>query len=157
MIAATLSTQLQSISGTDEASTITAWTAMWATYFAAALAGSGPGVLFTANASPINTAKAAMAAAMSGMCASGAAAAKIQAGIIAWWGALAASPGSYFTGASSITAPAGLTGIAAGLPALFDLNKLETTKAPACDRIATFFHDQNAGGSADISGAKTIT
>lgn len=152
----TLSAQLQGISASTEAATITTWGSMWATYFAGAVAGSGPGVAFTTDAGYIATAKAAMALAMAGMCASGAAATKVQAGIVAWWDTLVASPGSYFTGASSITKPSGLTSIASDLPAQFTLNEAETTKAAACDRLATFFAGKNAGGSANISGSQTI-
>ncbi len=154
---ASLSTSLQSISATTEAETITAWGHAMADYFAGAVAGSAPGVAFTTNPTHITTAKAAVAAAMSGMCTSGQAATKVQAGIVAWWAALAASPSNYFTGAASVTAPTGITSIAANLPAAFEDNKLELTKAAACNRLATLFHDAQAGGSANISGAQTIS
>lgn len=156
MSSATLSTQLQAISGATELAARNSWADKWATYFAGAITSNG--VSFTVNATHINTAKAAMAAAMSGLSVSGQAFAKIQAGIIAWWDTLVASPSNYFAGASSITKPAGLTSIASNLSPICANNKDTSASASvACGAIAASLHSSNGGGSADISGARTIT
>lgn len=151
MSSATLSTQLQGISGGTEGAAITAWTAAWAAYFAGALAGSGPGVSFTTNPTHITTARNAMAAAMSGLTTSGQADDKVQAGIIAWWDALVANPGNFFAGATSITKPVSLTSIAGALPAIFATNVSTAASAVvACGAVATSIHGNNGGGNSDL-------
>lgn len=148
--AATLGGELEDISGASEAAAITAWTAAWATYFAGAVAGSQA---FTGDAGQIATARSLMGDAMSGLSVSGQADDKVQAGIIAWWDRLVAAPGSYFSGATSITKPANLTSIAAALPAIFADNKDGAlSSAAACSAIATSIHGNNAGGSSDLGG-----
>lgn len=154
---ATLSTQLQGISGATEGAAITSWTAAWAAYFAGAVAGSGPGVAFTSDPTAITNARNAMATAMTGLSSSGQGDDKVQAGIEAWWTHIAASPGTYFSGASAIAAPAGLSGIAAALVSIFSTNTAPgVTTAQACDAIAAELHTRNAGGTATIGGSQTI-
>lgn len=158
MLSATLSTQMQALNGSTEAATITAWTLAWQTYFIGAVAGSGPGVNFSSSSIFRGLCRSAMAAQMTGLSVSGQSAAKIQAGIIGWWDHLVANPGSAFSGASSITKPAGLTGIAAALPAIFATNQSTlATKIVACNAIAASIHGNNASGSANIGGSQTIT
>jgi hypothetical protein len=151
---ATLSTQLQAISGSTEAAARVSWSGAWATYFAGAVAGAVP---FTTNPTHIATARAAMEAAMVGLSVSGQGAAKIQAGIIAWWDALVANAANYFAGASSITKPSGLTSIASNMGPILTSNKNTAASASvACGAIAAQIHADNGGGSANISGAQTI-
>ncbi len=154
---ATLSTQLQAISGATEAAAITAWSEAWATYFAGAVAGSGPGVAFTTTPVTIAAARAAMEAAMVGLATSGQGDNEVQDGITAWWTYLSANPAACFAGASAVAAPGGLSGIAAAVAALFATNSAPgVTAATACDAIAAALHTANAGGTATISGAQTI-
>lgn len=151
MTASALSTQLQTISGATEEAAIAAWAVAWAAYFAGAVAGSGPGVAFTTNPTNIASARAAMAAQMTGLSATGAGAGKIQAGIIGWWDYLVAHPATFFSGAASITKPANLTSIAAALPTVFDNNKATSASAAvACLAVATSIHGNNTGGSSDL-------
>src|SRR5512140_327970 len=84
-------------------------------YFADAMSN---GVPIAAGALP--AAKAAMAAALVGMSVSGAGAAKIQAGIIAYWGAVI--PAVAWPTTLLITPPPGLGTIAASLTAIFAAN-----------------------------------
>lgn len=154
---ATLSTQLQGISGATLAAAKAAWSAAWATYFAGAVAGSGPGVAFTNNSATIAAARAAMEAAMGALATSGQADDAVQAGVVAWWDYLVANPGACFAGASSVTKPSNLTSIAAALPSIFSTNtSTAASSSVACDAVAASIHGNNAGGSANISGSQTI-
>lgn len=87
-----------------EPAAITAWANAWRMYFAGAESNSVP-----ITPAILATAESAMASAMGGLSTTGAAA--IQAGIIAWWGALAPPP-SVFSGASALVPPVGLATIA---------------------------------------------
>jgi len=151
-----LSTALQGISAITYSAAANAWADAWAAYFAAAVTSNG--VSFTTNPVNIALAKADMAAAMITPFASDGKNA-VQAGIVAWWSRLSGSPGSYFTGASAIAAPAGLSSIASSMNAsVFVPNKSETTKPPAMDRMANFLDGKNAGGTATIGGTpRTIS
>ncbi len=152
MSSATLSAQLQAISGGTEGAAIAAWTAAWAAYFAGAVAGSGPGVAFTTDPTAITNARNAMAAHMTGLASDGLADDRVQAGIVGWWDHLVANPGTYFAGATSISKPSELTDIAAALPAIFASNTSGSLSASAaCDAIASAIHSRNDGGSAFIS------
>lgn len=146
----TLSTQLQGISAITFAATATAWADAWAAYFAGAVTSNG--VAFTTNPTAIANAKADMDAAMIAPFATDGKAA-VQAGIIAWWDRLVSAPGTYFTGASAIAKPSGLTTIASTMEAdVFVANRLEATKAAAMDRMAAFLATHNTGGTATIGG-----
>lgn len=149
MAAATLSNQLQAISGADEAAAITSWVLAWQTYFAASVSnGSNPFI-------PNVGARNAMAAALAGFSVSGQGPTKVQAGIVAWWGALSASPGTYYSGVSSVTPPSGITNIAANLPAIFTSNKNGAlSSSAACGTVAASIHTSNSGGSTN-AGAIT--
>jgi hypothetical protein len=75
----------------------------------------------------------------------------VQAGIIAWWDYLVAHPAACFTGASSVTKPAGLTGIAAALVSVFASNTSGALSASAaCGAVATSLHGNNANGSTNM-------
>lgn len=150
-----LSTRLTAINSADEAATKTAWSAAWRAYFIESGAGAVP---FTGSGIAQTAAQNAMIAAMN--LAAGFsvdAPATVQAGIIGWWDHLVANPATFYLGASSITKPSGLTGIASGMPAVFALNQLETTRAPASNRMTTYLHTANLGGSANISGSQPIS
>ena len=110
----------------------------------------------TTNPTNIANAKADMAAAMNAVFASDGKAA-IQAGIVAWWARLSSAPVSYFSGASDIQPPSGLNTIASSMEAsVFVPNRLETSKAPAMDRMSSFLHVKNAGGTARIAGQNRV-
>lgn len=149
------STSLQGISATTEAAARTAWGTAFRAYFNAAITSNG--VSFTSSNIVKALIASTMANAMTGLSTSGPAA--IQAGIDAWWTAMQGAPSTYFSGATAIAKPAGLTSIASGMEAsVFVANRLETTKAAAMDRLANYLHGLNAGGTATIGGvARTIT
>jgi hypothetical protein len=154
MAAATLGTALQGIGGSTDSGACDDWATAWATYFADAVSSTGD--TFTTNTTYIAAAKSAMAAAMSGLSAAGAGAAKVQAGVIAWWDYLVANPTGSFTGSpASVTKPTTLTSIAAALPSVFASNQSGSVSAAVgCLAVATSIHGNNAGGK--VAG-KTIT
>jgi hypothetical protein len=146
--AATLSTQLQAISGATEAAARVSWSAAWATYFADAISDA---TSFTTNPTHIATARAAMEAALVGFSVTDQGATKIQAGIIAWWDAIVANPGNFFSGSVTATKPAGLTSIAANMQPILTTNKNNASSAAvACGAIATQIHSDNAGGTTNL-------
>jgi len=146
MSSATLSTQLQTLAPTgDEVTAVTRLAQAWQTYFSDAAAGAVPFV------STVPAAKAAMAAALVGMSVTGAVA--IQAGVAAFWGALAASPTLYFPTATVVTPPPNLATIAAVLVPVFLANTVGSLSLQdACDAIAAVLHVANIGGSATLPG-----
>jgi hypothetical protein len=147
MNASMLGVQIAAISGATEVAVRVLWADAWATYFSTAQAGTTPFAPLAPGR--LTEAKVDMAVAMVGLSVPGQAAAKVQAGIIAWWDCLVSHPAAYFAGATAITKPPGLTCIAADLPPSF-----------ATDRSGQLsiavLHSHNAGGAADISGSQTI-
>lgn len=134
-----------------EADAIDTWTAAWSAYFADA---ETNGIPVTPASLP--TAESAMAGALAGMSASGAGAQKIQDGITAWWGAVAAVPADFFTGSILITPPPGLSGIKDALQTKFDENRDgKVTEDAAYNAIAGVLHPANLGGIATFPGAPT--
>lgn len=107
---------------TTELDAIEAWAEAYKLYFADAEANAVP-VL----APILETAKAAMAGAMTGLSVTGAAA--IQSGITAFWTALA-PPASVFTAATLITPPPGLAAISADILLAAPNNVLGKKSAP---------------------------
>lgn len=152
---ADFSTSLQTINATTESASRTAWGTAFRAYFAAAITSNG--VSFTSSSIARALIASTMASAMTGLSTSGPAA--VQAGIDAWWTAMVNSPGTYFSGATAVAKPSGLTSIASGMEAsVFVPNRLEATKAAAMNRLATYLHGLNAGGTATIGGTpRTIT
>lgn len=122
----------------NEPDAIEAWASAWNTYFADAVSNSVP-ILPTA----LPSAKTAMKTAMTGLKVTGSA--SLQAGIVAWWGAL--PPSGTFTGATGVTPPPTLSGIAAALSPVF-LSNRGKTKAEAALAVANALHAQNLGGLA---------
>lgn len=145
---ATLATQLDSQVGNvgTEAAARTAWAQAWRNYFAGASSNSVP-----IAAAALNTAQTALASGLTGMSTSGGSA--IQAGLIAWWGALV--PAIAFPPATVITPPAGLSGVAAALVAVFAANNAPgVTKTQALTALATSLHAHaGIGGTATFPPA----
>jgi hypothetical protein len=121
-----------------EADAIEAWASAWNDYCAEAASNS-----LTMLPAALVPAKEAMMAAMVGLKVTGSA--SLQAGIIAWWGAL--PPAGTFTGATAITPPPTLSGIAAALSPVF-LSNRGKSKADAVQAVADVLHTQNLGGQA---------
>jgi hypothetical protein len=132
-----------------EVDAIDAWTLAWSKYFEDAETNGIP-VEVTA----LLSAESAMRSALVGMSQFGQGAAKIQAGIIAWWGAIAAAPITFFPGAILVTPPPGLGGIAAALAVVFASNIAgSVSKEDAYSAIAGALHPLNLGGTATFPGA----
>lgn len=103
------------------------------------------------------TAKAAMAAAMTGLSTAGAAA--LAAAIAAYWTTLASTPGVIFVGATAITPPVLLVNIQTDLEAVFAVNtSTSASKDKAMGNISKVLHVDNQGGTATfpIIGPKPI-
>lgn len=154
MSQATLKAELiaMDLYGTESAA-IEAWAEAFTTYFedaesedtqvpvivAALRAGGGP--------------KDQMKSSMSGMSGSGQGATKITAGITSFWSPMISAPGTYFAGATAMTAPPGLAGLTATLEATFDTNtSTKASEDDAMDAIATDIHGANAGGTVTLPG-----
>lgn len=108
--------------------------------------------------SAFSAAQAKLETALQGISGSNAAATKLQAGLIAWWGELQANPSAYFVGASSITPPSVLSSLAVELQAVFDQNNDDIeaagtiTSELALDRIAQALATGNTGGILEMPG-----
>jgi hypothetical protein len=91
----------------------------------------------------------AMRGALTGLSTTGAAA--IQAGIVAFWGALV--PAVVFPPALAIIPPPTLAGIAAALTPVFLANTVgKLGKEPSMDAISVVLHANNLGGTAAFLG-----
>lgn len=147
LVAATLAAGLVNMTPTNsEASAISAFADAWGTYFATAMAGPVP-----YSGDPTSTAKNALKAAMVGCSAFDQGAAKIQAGIVAYWGAIVAAPPSFFAAAVAVVPPAGLVSIAATLLPIFASNTAGNLPlATAALNVANALHASNQGGTATI-------
>ncbi len=133
-----------------EATAISNFANAWTTYFqGASVSGASIGSLAAA--------KSAMQGALVGMSAPNAGAAKIQAGITAFWGVIVASGASLWVITPSIITlvapPPTLGGIAAALSGVFASNAADPTKtiAQATNAIATVLHTNGGlGGIATV-------
>jgi len=131
-----------------EATAITNFTNAWATYFAGASVTGVP-------VGSLAAAKSAMQGALVGMSLANAGAAKIQAGITAFWGVIVTSGPTLWVLTPSVitvvTPPPTLGGIAAALTAVFASNAADPTKtlAQATNAIAIVLH--NNGGLGGIA------
>ena len=144
---------------TTEADAVTAWAEAFATFFEGdgATQGAMSNLVYVA-AGAIAAAKAAMAAALSGMGVPGAGAAKIVIGIIAFWGALV--PATAWPTVTLITPPTLLAGLDTTLQTTFNTNRdTPKTKDAAMDAIASDIYTANQGGLATwpALGAVAIT
>lgn len=142
MSADTLATELKAMPLFDnEPDAAAAWADAFDVYFQDAEAGAG-GPVVPAGLAPC---KAAMESALSGMSGSGQGAAKIQAGILAYWGEIIAA--TAWVTCTEVTPPPGLSGLAAALQAVFSGNAVPgVTKDQAYDNIATAIHGINIVG-----------
>lgn len=148
MSAATLSTQLQNLTPTtSEATAIGRFVNAWGNYFAASAAN---GVPYTVNAAHFS----AMQSAMAGASAPGAGAAKIQAGIVAWWASVLSTFAATYAGSIALVVPTTITTIAAALtPVLASNTAGGLSLASACTQIANTIHPLNLGGTATFPPA----
>lgn len=151
---AALSTALQDVSADTENDAIGQWVDAWATYFAGAI--SSNGVQFAPNPANLTLIKNDMITKMNGLATNGPSAVGVA--INGWWVFMQGAPASYFAGATAISVPTGVSTIASDMEtSVFVSNRLETSIAPAMDRLASFLHTKNSGGSATIGGvARTI-
>lgn len=119
-----------------------AWAEAYRTYFSSAAAGPVPVV-----AAALATPKSEMAAAMTGLSVTGAAA--IQAGVAAFWTSLAGVAATAFPASTTATPPAGVTALAAALTAVFLANTSGSLSAEdSYDAIAAAIHTASTGGIA---------
>lgn len=124
----------------DEASAVTALVDAFLYYFADMESGGIPVV-----PAGVEATQAAFAGALSGMSASGAGAAKIQAALQAFWAALV--PAVCWPGALAIVPPPGLSGVASGLSGVFaSVVSANKTKDEAASLVAGVIHPAMAGG-----------
>lgn len=131
----------------SEAQAIQRWADAWNDYMSSAAAGAVP-----LSPSAAGVARAAMLQSMTGLSTTGAAA--IQSGITAYWGTLAGMAAIAFTGATALTPPPGLGGIAAILLGVFSTNVVDQAPRPvAAQKIGTALHSANLGGIATIGGS----
>lgn len=147
MTAAKLKTELQNLTptGTEAAAASTLATG-WDTYFADS---ASNGVPYSGAPGP----KSAMQSALSGMSASGAGAAKIQAAVTAYWTAIVGAPAVAFPGATLVTPPATLSTIAAALAPVFASNVSGgVSLSTAAQNVANALHPLNLGGTATFPG-----
>lgn len=128
----------------SEATAINNFAVAWKAYFAEALAG----VIPIADEDLLDPAIVTMKGAMTGLSVAGAA--SIQAGITAFWGAVTPIAATLWVAvppALSATQPAGLSGIAASLNAVFLANKTGNLNLDnACQAIAAAIHATQTGG-----------
>ena len=145
MSSGTLSTQLQNLAPAgDEPTAIGHLADAWHTYFSSAQAGAVP-------YAPSSVPRDAMAGAMTGLSTTGSVA--IQAGVTAYWVAVAAGGPVFFPTATLVTPAPGLAGIAAALVPVFLANTLGSLDlASSCSAIATVLHPLNLGGTATLPG-----
>lgn len=148
MSAAALSTGLQNLTPTNtEGIAITRFVNAWGAYFGSSAANGVPYAFNGAHAS-------AMASALSGMSAPGAGAAKIQAGIVAWWASVLSTFAVTYAGSIALVVPPTLTAIAAGLaPVLASNTSGALSLAASCDAVANVIHTNNLGGTATFPPA----
>ena len=128
----------------DEALARAAWALAYANFFYEAESNGVP-----VSAGSLAIPQASMESAMTGLSTAGAAA--IQSGITAFWAALL--PALVFPGATVITPPPGLGGIAALLTSTFAANtSAKADKDAAMDAIATDLFNSSLGGTATFPG-----
>lgn len=144
MLPTKLASEMENMKPTEvEAEAARALAEAFAAYFYDATA-TGPAV-----PGSLEGAKAAMLGALTGMSQPGAGPASIQAGIAAFWGVVAGSAASIWSGTLSATPPPTLGAIAAAVTAVAQANtsgKLE--KPQAMKTIAAAIHSNNLGGMA---------
>lgn len=153
LVPALLGSGLANMSPTmQEAVAIQNFADAFANYFALASVGGVPAL-----PGSLSGAKSTMIGAMSGLSASGGAAAAITTGITAFWGVVAASSATIWPAAPafpavSATPPPGLAGIAGALNGVFAANKAgNLALAAAANAVATAIHSTQLGGIAIVA------
>lgn len=138
----TLSDELKNLAlYTTENEAATAWASAFHTYFKEALAGVGGPVIEAG----LVDCQAAMSTALAGMSQVGQGALKLQAGILAYWGAII--PATAWATCTLVTPPPGLTGLAAALTTVFATNQAEgKTKDVSANEVALSIHALNSSG-----------
>ncbi len=141
LLQATLTTELQSLGLYGvEADAIDDWTAAFSAYFEDAESN-----VVSINPAALPAAESAMKGAMVGLSTGGASA--LQAGILAFWGALV--PATAWTTVTAITPPPGLSGLAAAVQDAFDANTVAgNDKNTSMAAIAAKIHPLQLGGTA---------
>jgi hypothetical protein len=153
LTAATLADGLKTMTPADnEADAIAAFSAAWEAYFAEATV-----LGIAVNGGSLAGALGALEGALTGMSATGAGAASLQAGITAFWGVVATAAATIWTMVPPVppplgaTPPAGLAGIAAALVPVFASNTSSAADLDtAATNIATAIHATQLGGIALI-------
>jgi hypothetical protein len=147
LAATTLGDELKSMAlFGNESDAISAWAASYREYFEGATA-NGVTVLSAALVAP----EAAMIGAMTGLSTGGAL--SIQAGIVAFWTALALLPAAAWPTSILITPPPLLAGIAAALEPVFLANTTGgLSKDASMSAIATAIHTNSLTGSVTWPG-----
>jgi hypothetical protein len=133
----------------NEAAACAAWADAFHTYFGDAVSGAAGAVSYT----PQAACKTAMQSALAGLNASGAAAAKIQSGVTAYWSALALAITAAFSGALPLTCvpPTSLSGLLVALETVFTSNvENDEDEDAACAAIADAIHTANSGATASF-------
>lgn len=149
MVSSTLANQLLNLNPVStEAAAITTLANAYAAYAGAAVAGAQP-----LTAAGVALGKAAMTTALAGISVPGAGAAKLVAGIQAFWGAVAIGLTTSFVGAVAITPPPH-AGLLALLSSTFASNVAsKASKANATSAIASNCHSQAViGGTVTYAG-----
>lgn len=141
LLAATLATELKNTGlYTTEAEAIDAWASAYKTYM---LGATSNAIVITPAA--LDAAKLAMVGALTGLSVNGATA--LQAGIVAFWGAIV--PATAWLTVTVITPPVLLTGLTAALTSVFASNKTGSlSKNDSMDTIAGAIHTNSLGGTA---------
>lgn len=117
-------------------------------------------VITTFTAANITTLEGLMAAELAGITGADQFKVKLSAGINAWWDELASSPSTYFTGATLVSRPSGMTlsGLEDSIQDAIDANNIiiastgNITSEEAMENIAKELNDANTGGSATVGG-----
>lgn len=141
LLSTTLATELKAMDLYDlEADAINAWAAAYKEYMKGA---TSNGVTIVPVA--LVPAEAAMVGALTGLSTSGATA--LQAGIVAFWGAIV--PATAWPTVTVITPPPLLAGLGAALTTVFTANMSGAlSKDASMDAIATSIHTNSLGGTA---------
>lgn len=153
--ASKLKTELENLTPTgDEALARSRFAAAWTTYFYDASVAGAPCAEGT-----LASAQAAMETALAGMSVTGAGAAKLQAGVVAFWDDVAPRGATVWSGTiAPWTPPTTLTGISAALQAAFSANQgASLSLSEAADAIANVLHNSGGlGGLATLPGAPPV-
>lgn len=137
----------------DEPSAVTSWVNAWVQYMSQASAGAVPIIVPALMGAPAE----AMRGVLVGMSTPNAGSTAIQNAITAFWGAMAATPASFFAAATVITPPPTLSTISASIRSILGANtKGNLPQAAALMNLANALHAANQGGSAMFASPPAI-